>query len=98
LFANVQADRTAERLKALEENSDGFALAEQDLAIRGPGALIGSDQSGLADIAMAALENLPLVQAASEAANKILDDDPQLENHPQVAARISRLQELAHFE
>jgi len=98
LFANVQADRTAERLKALEENSDGFALAEQDLAIRGPGALIGSNQSGLADIAMAALENLPLVQAASEAANKILDDDPQLENHPQVAARISRLQELAHFE
>lgn len=98
LFANIKAEKTKERLEALETASDGFELAQADLEIRGPGALIGARQSGLADIAMAALENIELVERAGKAARQLLDDDPQLEKHPDTEARVAPLREAAHFE
>lgn len=98
LFAKVQAAKTKERLEALENSSDGFELAEADLEIRGPGALIGARQSGLADIAMEALENLELVERAGSAATELLEDDPNLKNYPDTEARVAPLREAAHFE
>jgi len=98
LFAKVQAERTKERLAALESSSDGFELANADLKIRGPGALIGARQSGLADIAMAALENIELVEHAGSAASRLLEADPKLSNNPDTEARVAPLREAAHFE
>jgi len=98
LFGSIKAERTKERLEALENSNDGFVLAQADLEIRGPGALIGARQSGLADIAMAALENLPLVERAGSAASTLLDQDPQLENHLATLERIEPLKDAAHFE
>ncbi len=98
LFADIKAKRTKERLKALENSNDGFELAQADLEIRGPGALIGARQSGLADIAMEALENIELVERAGRAATDLLDTDPELEKHPATEARVAPLREAAHFE
>ncbi|MEX2514671.1 MAG: ATP-dependent DNA helicase RecG [Candidatus Paceibacterota bacterium] len=98
LFADIKAERTKKRLEALEKSNDGFELAQADLKIRGPGALIGARQSGLADIAMAALENLPLVERAGSAAAALLDEDPQLAKHPDTEARVAPLRNMAHFE
>ncbi|MEX2369282.1 MAG: ATP-dependent DNA helicase RecG [Candidatus Paceibacterota bacterium] len=98
LFARVMAERTKKRLEALENSNDGFELAQADLEIRGPGALIGARQSGLADIAMGALENIALVERAGSAADNLIDTDPELTNHPATLKRIEPLKDAAHFE
>lgn len=98
LFADITSEKTRKRLRAMEEAAGGFELAEKDLKIRGPGALIGKRQSGMADIAMDALENIDLVQAASDAASTVINNDPKLENHKLIKGRVETLQEQSHFE
>ena len=59
-----------ERLKVIRETTDGFEIARRDLALRGPGELLGTRQTGLAQLRVADLmrdaDLLPLVQAAAE--------------------------------
>lgn len=67
------------RLKVMEENTDGFKIAEEDLSIRGPGDFLGTRQSGIPDLRVANLiRDLPLLENAKAAAARILKDDPQL--------------------
>ncbi len=76
LFTDNPARITQARLKALLKCENGFELAEKDLKIRGPGELYGVRQSGLPDLAMANLGNLPLVEQTRKQANNLLDKDP----------------------
>jgi ATP-dependent DNA helicase RecG len=46
LIAGVKTEDAARRLKILEETTDGFRIAEEDLRLRGPGELLGREQSG----------------------------------------------------
>lgn len=98
LFAEMQTEKTKERLVALEEAEDGFELAEKDLEIRGPGAMVGTRQSGITDIAMEALENIELVAASGEAAEEIVNDDPELADYPELKKRVERIAGSSHFE
>jgi ATP-dependent DNA helicase RecG len=77
------------RLRVLEKSSDGFALAEADLANRGTGDLLGRKQWGVSDIGMEALKNPRLIEAARTAATHIIADDPELARHPTLAARLA---------
>ncbi|MCB9127498.1 MAG: ATP-dependent DNA helicase RecG [Ardenticatenales bacterium] len=77
---NISSDGE-ERLNALVENSDGFALAEQDLQMRGPGDFFGTRQSGLPDLTVARLGDSVTLVRAREAAQILLDADPEL-SHP----------------
>lgn len=47
LLVTGKSEESNERLRVLEETSDGFKVAEADLQLRGPGELTGHDQSGL---------------------------------------------------
>ena len=69
---------TKDRLKALTTAKDGFELAEYDLALRGAGELAGNKQWGVSDIAMEAIKNIRLVEAARTEATKLIHDDPDL--------------------
>ncbi len=74
LLAGAQeepGERAQQRLALLERESDGFAIAEADLTLRGAGELVGLRQAGLADplLAAGALE-LELVQAARARAER----------------------------
>ena len=47
LVADAKSKESAARLKTLEETSDGFRIAEADLQLRGPGEMLGQQQSGM---------------------------------------------------
>lgn len=68
-----------ERLQTLREVSDGFVIAERDLALRGPGELLGAKQSGEAMLRFVDLQrDAWLVQIAQELALHWLRDYPEL--------------------
>jgi ATP-dependent DNA helicase RecG len=67
-----------ERLKAMEETQDGFKLAEIDLDQRGPGDFLGTRQSGFAELQMAQLTDVHLIEKARNEAKKIFKLDPEL--------------------
>jgi ATP-dependent DNA helicase RecG len=69
----------SERLRALAEHADGFTLAEVDLRLRGEGEVIGTRQSGLADLAIARLPaDAELQERARRHAEALLEADPEL--------------------
>lgn len=68
-----------ERLKIMTATNDGFRIAEKDLEIRGPGDIEGTRQSGLLNFKLASIVNDRLMlEAAGEAAENILDIDPEM--------------------
>ncbi len=69
-----------ERLGVLARTTDGFAVAEADLALRGPGQLAGTRQAGQAGAGLAAAARDPaLLALACEEARRIVEADPRLE-------------------
>lgn len=70
-----------ERLSTMASTNDGFKIAEKDLEIRGPGDIEGTRQSGELNFKLAdLLQDKPLLDAAKTWAEKILDEDPDLES------------------
>ena len=89
LLAGEEAGDKIERLKILEEASDGFSIAEADLELRGPGDLLGTAQTGLPPVRLAKLpRDLPLLEEARSAAQKLMAHDPELTGHPALRARL----------
>ena len=85
VFVDASPGKKAERLQILSRTDDGFAIAEEDLRLRGPGDLFGVRQSGelhfrLGDI----YRDQALLMQASEAAGRLLSDDPDLARHGQL--------------
>ena len=99
VFAESSGEKTLARLAALQSAKNGFELAEHDLAQRGAGALSGREQWGVSDIAMEALQNLKMVEAARTEAVRLITDDASLSTHPLLAAALaSRTKDEIHFE
>jgi ATP-dependent DNA helicase RecG len=68
-----------QRLRVLERTSDGFAIAEADLALRGPGDFLGTRQAGLPPFRVAnLLRDTALLRAARDEAMRWLEQDPDL--------------------
>jgi ATP-dependent DNA helicase RecG len=77
LYQHPLSDTARERLRIVYESTDGFEIARHDLRIRGPGELLGARQSGLPMLRFADLErDLDLLEAAREAADRLLSDWP----------------------
>jgi ATP-dependent DNA helicase RecG len=75
--ASVDAKK---RLQAMVETTDGFKIAEIDMAIRGPGDFLGTRQSGLPELQLASFsEDKDIFEEAREAAFDIMQHDPQLQ-------------------
>ena len=83
------SETAARRLEILRETEDGFRIAEEDLAMRGAGDLIGTAQSGLPRFRIADLERQAgLMAVAQSDARKLLAEDPTLEGERGKAARV----------
>jgi len=81
-----------ERLKAIERSTDGFELAEVDLELRGEGTILGTRQKGATDLKLASLRrDKDLVRQAREVAFDIVDRDPALAVHPDLAEEVRAL-------
>ncbi len=78
LLSDSPGEEAETRLKAMESTTDGFALAEVDLKIRGPGEFFGTRQSGLPDLRVAQLSDADVLAEARQAAKNILEADPNL--------------------
>jgi ATP-dependent DNA helicase RecG len=80
LLASEQSLETAAKLAVLEKTRDGFAVAEADWDLRGPGDLLGTAQSGLPALKIGNLKtDAQLMRRARTAAMSIFDSDPGLE-------------------
>lgn len=89
LFRAPLSESGRRRLSALRDTEDGFRLAEEDLAMRGAGDLIGTAQSGLPRFRIADLERQgALLAVAQSDARKLLHDDPELASPRGEAARL----------
>ena len=67
------------KLQVLEETGDGFKIAEADLQLRGPGNILGTEQSGLPPLKLGdLLLDADLMHAARSAAKDIFEADPAL--------------------
>lgn len=88
--ASAEARR---RLTAMEKTHDGFALARQDLEIRGAGDFLGTQQSGLPPLRVATLTDLSMVEAARAEARRMVEDEGVLRDpaYRQVLQRASAL-------
>ncbi len=72
-----------QRLDVMAATTDGFALADEDLRLRGEGTLFDTKQSGMPDLKLARLaEDLDLVRRARARAFAMIAGDPSLEDHP----------------
>jgi ATP-dependent DNA helicase RecG len=81
------------RLKAMVQTTDGFRLAEMDLDHRGPGDFLGTRQSGFAELRMAQLTDVRLIEKARKEAQRVFSDDPELNSpeHQLLAKELDRL-------
>ena len=80
------------RVEALVATTDGFELAEIDLDLRGEGTLMSTSQKGRSDLKLASLRrDRNLVELAREAAFEIVDADPELAGHPDLADELDLL-------
>ena len=89
LYGTPLTEGGRRRLEILRETEDGFRIAEEDLAMRGAGDLIGTAQAGLPKFRVADLEmQAGLLQLAQNDARNLLREDPSLESERGRAARM----------
>jgi len=87
------------RIEAMVKYSDGFAISEQDLKIRGPGEFFGSRQHGLSELKIGnPLAQMQLLKKAREAAITLIKKDPQLTERQNLALKEKLLQRFPEYE
>jgi ATP-dependent DNA helicase RecG len=80
LSGDKLSNDTKKRLGTMVRTNDGFEISEVDLELRGPGDVMGTQQSGMLDLKIADLaKDGPLVALARDKAREILTADPKLE-------------------
>lgn len=88
LFADPATDEGIQRMAAISGTTDGFALAEEDLRIRGGGTLLDARQSGMSDLKLTdLLGDISWIQAAQHDARGLVESDPGLQRPEHAALR-----------
>ncbi len=93
IFINGSDASKVKRLEILTRTNDGFAIASEDLKLRGPGDIFGLRQSGLMDFALGDIyTDAGILKEASEAAGELLAQDYELrsEENRELKKRLDR--------
>ncbi len=103
LVSDGRGEETRQRLKVMVGTESGFAVAEADLRIRGPGEAFGTRQSGLPELRFAnVVEDVALIEAARDEARAMVAGDPELAGpgrerlRATVDARLERFSAFQH--
>lgn len=82
LVSTPKTEEGIKRLKAMVSTSDGFEIAAEDMEIRGPGELLGTQQHGFPEMKLGnILKDLNLLEQAREDAQMLLKEDADLKNN-----------------
>ncbi len=87
LISDSSAQEAMDRLAIVARTHDGFALAEEDLRLRGPGEFFGTRQSGLPDLKVATLSDGRILEDARRVARALFESDPDLAQPAHAALR-----------
>ncbi|MDD2752618.1 MAG: helicase-related protein, partial [Candidatus Omnitrophica bacterium] len=99
LVSAGQTPDSKARLEAMVKYSDGFAISEQDLKIRGPGEFFGSRQHGLSELKIGnPLTQMQLLKKAREAAINLVKKDQLLAQRQNLALKEKLLQRFPEYE
>ncbi len=94
-----RSQAASRRLAVMEETGDGFRIAEEDLAMRGPGELLGVRQAGLPRLRFGDLvQHVELLARAREEADRLVEADPDLSRPEHAALRRILAERLAEVE
>src|SRR5690606_4709253 len=86
LIADPSTPEGEERMAAMVRTTDGFELAQVDLELRGQGTVFDTRQSGMADLRLAdILRDRDLLEVARREAFSLVEADPELQGHPDLA-------------
>jgi ATP-dependent DNA helicase RecG len=88
LVSDASDEVARRRLEVIRGSSDGFAIAEADLELRGAGNLLGTRQAGLPPLRVASLfepRHLQLAERARVLADRLVSDEPSLASRPGLA-------------
>ena len=88
LLSDSPSEDARKRLEIVQECSDGFVLAEEDLKMRGPGEFYGIRQSGQINLKVAKLSDFGLLEETRKIAAELLEDDPDLRHYPKLRSRV----------
>jgi ATP-dependent DNA helicase RecG len=92
LLSEERADSVSPRIAAIVGSTDGFELAEADLQLRGEGTIMSTAQKGRSDLRLASLRtDAELIREARDAAFEIVDADPDLAEHEELADELDLL-------
>ena len=95
LVTDTDADSpAAERLAAVASTNDGFELSRLDVELRREGDVLGSRQSGVRSSLrlLSVVRDGEVIEQAREAAEQVVQDDPDLAAHPELAAAVAALE------
>ncbi len=95
---NLQNLKTLERLTAVTEIHNGLLLAEKDLELRGGGDLYGKIQSGFEAWQLGLIFNHQFLKQSRDEAKNLIEDDPNLDKHPAIKAKLSDWEKHLHLE
>ncbi|MBY0545722.1 MAG: ATP-dependent DNA helicase RecG [Candidatus Obscuribacterales bacterium] len=91
LVSESRSEQTRQRLAIMCQTNDGFVIAEKDLELRGPGEFLGVRQSGMPDLILADIvKDAAILENARQAAIEVVKADPELKEHPALAAMLNR--------
>ncbi len=90
-------DQPSRRLRMIEQEYDGFKLADYDLELRGPGAIYGTSQHGVLDLRVAKITDIKLIAEAREAARAFMKKGENLVQYPQLKTRVDRLRTITNL-
>lgn len=93
--------RSRARLEAFASTTDGFALADTDLALRSEGDVLGAEQSGRRSSlqVLSVARDADVIESARRAARELIAADPELQDHPALAGALTRrvTEDADHF-
>ncbi len=97
LISDDTSDTTWARLDTICKTTDGFKVADADLALRGPGDFLGHRQHGLPELKIANLQtDINAMRVARDEAAKLIESDPTLANFPALKSSVSELFNTAY--